>query len=61
VSQSACGINGTPNSWQTLSNCCVVKLPAGQHQVSMQYSSQVQGTTSYIRNPTFYCIGGLGD
>jgi hypothetical protein len=59
VPGGACGINGVPNQWQTLSNCCAVQLPAGQHQVSLQYQAQVAGSTCYIRNPTFTAMGGL--
>jgi hypothetical protein len=61
VPGGACGINGQPNSWQTLSNCCVIKLPQGQHKVALEYCCQTQGATCYIRNPTFTCIGGLED
>jgi hypothetical protein len=60
VQGGACGINGQPNSWQTLSNCCVVHMSPGQHKVALEYCCQVAGATCYIRNPTFYCIGGLG-
>ena len=59
VPGGACGINGQPNNWQTLSNCCVVKLPPGPHKVTLEYCCQVSGAICYIRNPTFYCIGGL--
>jgi hypothetical protein len=59
VPQSAAGINGTANSWQTISNGCVVDLPQGQHTVTLEDCSQVAGATCYVRNPTFYCIGGL--
>jgi hypothetical protein len=57
--QSAAGINGTANSWQTISNCCMVDLPAGQHKIALEYCCQVAGSVCYIRNPTFYCIGGM--
>jgi hypothetical protein len=59
VTGGACGINGQPNSWQTLSNCCVVDVPQGQHKITLEYCCQVAGAICYIRNPTFYCIGGL--
>jgi len=59
VPGGACGINGTPNSWQTLSNICVVKLPPGKHKIALEYCCQVQGATCYIRNPTFYAMGGM--
>jgi hypothetical protein len=61
VPGGACGINGQPNSWQTLSNCCVIKLGQGQHKVALEHCSQTQGAICYIRNPTFTCIGGLED
>jgi len=59
VQGGACGINAVPNSWQTLSNVCAVQLPAGQHQVQLQYQAQVPGSTAYIRNPTFTAMGGF--
>src|SRR5207237_4621287 len=59
VQGGACGINGVPNSWQTLSNVCAVQLPAGQHQVALQYQTQVPGSIAYIRNPTFTPLAGL--
>jgi len=59
VPGGACGINGTPNTWQTLSNVCAVQLAAGQHQISLQYQAQVAGSTCYIRNPTLTAMGGL--
>jgi len=59
VQGGACGISGVPNSWQTLSNVCALQLPAGQHQVALQYQAQVSGSTCYIRNPTLTAIGGL--
>ena len=59
VQGGACGINGTQNSWQTLSNCCVVKLGPGQHKITLEYCNQVQGATCYIRNPSIMAIGGL--
>jgi hypothetical protein len=59
VPQSSAGINGTANSWQTISNCCMVDLPQGQHKITLEYCSQVAGAICYVRNPTFYCIGGL--
>lgn len=59
VPGGATGITGVPNSWQTLSNVCVLKLPAGQHKFQLEYMSQVPGAICYIRNPTFYAIGGM--
>ena len=59
VPGGACGINGSPTSWQTLSNACGMQLSAGQHQISLQYQAPVAGSTCYIRNPTFTAIGGL--
>ncbi len=59
VPGGATGISGTPNQWQTISNVCMVKLPKGQHQISLEYCSQVPGQVCYIRNPTLYAIGGL--
>ena len=61
VTGGACSINGQPNNWQTLSNCCVAKLPQGQHKVALEYCCQTAGAICYIRNPAFTCIGGLGD
>jgi hypothetical protein len=55
----ATGISGSPNSWQTISNVCVLKLPAGQHKISLEYACQVQGAVCYIRNPTMYAMGGM--
>jgi hypothetical protein len=59
VPGGATGISGTPNQWQTLSNVCVVKLPQGQHKITLEYCCQVPGAISYIRNPTIYAIGGM--
>jgi hypothetical protein len=59
VQGGACGVSGIPNQWQTLSNVCAVQLPAGQHQIQLQYQAQVPGSTSYIRNPTLIAMGGF--
>jgi hypothetical protein len=59
VPGGACGINGVPNSWQTLSNFCAVQLPAGQHQIQLQFQTQVAGSTCFIRNPSLMALGGL--
>jgi hypothetical protein len=59
VPGGATGINGTPNSWQTLTNTCMVKLPPGPHQITLEFCCQVAGATCYIRNPTFTAIGGM--
>ncbi len=61
VDGGACGINGIPNQWQTLSNVCAVQLPAGQHELSLETQAQVPGTTCYIMNPMLLAIGGLED
>lgn len=53
------GISGAPDQWRTVSNVCMVDLPAGKHQVTLEACCQVAGAVCYIRNPTFYCIGGL--
>jgi hypothetical protein len=54
-----CAISGLRNQWQTLSGCCLVKLPAGAHQVSLEYCCQVPGAVVYLRNPTLSAIGGM--
>ena len=59
VQGGACGINGVPNQWQTLSNVCMVKLPKGKHKITLEYTCQVPGAVCYVRNPTFYAMGGM--
>jgi hypothetical protein len=59
VPGGATGITGVPNSWQTLSNVCILKLPAGQHKFALESMCQVPGAICYIRNPTFYAMGGM--
>lgn len=59
VPGGACGINGIANQWQTLSGCCVVKLPAGHHKITLEFCSQVPGAVVYLRSPMLSAIGGL--
>jgi hypothetical protein len=59
VPGGATGISGVPNSWQTLSNVCILKLPAGHHKFALESMCQVPGAICYIRNPTFYALGGM--
>ena len=59
VPGGATGISGLPNSWQTVSGLCIVKLPAGQHKIALEFQNQVQGAVCYIRNPTLMAMGGM--
>jgi hypothetical protein len=59
VAGGATGISGIPNQWQTISGLCIVKLPAGQHQIALEHMAQIKGTTTYLRNPTLMAMGGM--